>query len=228
MQRCSQCVYSPDQVPSSDYERQLTPGLVAQTPTPALFVFMDAVRHNVATMLRHCGGDPARWRPHLKTTKMAPVYEALLDAGVRKFKCATLKEATVLLELVTEKGTDGVDLLVAYPHVEPTLSLLSCLASKHSAAQLSVLIEDVEGAAAVCDNLGIFVDVNVGTQCRADAVAHQARMLRYISLPSQSLGLWNRYGSDRTAQPTGGCRSSEGSWSAAPWTALLRRTFDRA
>ena len=98
----------------------------------------------------------------MKTTKMAPVYEALLEAGVRKFKCATLKEATVLLELVTEKGTGGVDLLVAYPHVEPTLSLLSSLANTNSSAQLSVLIEDAEGAAAVHDNLGIFVDVNVG------------------------------------------------------------------
>jgi D-serine deaminase-like pyridoxal phosphate-dependent protein len=156
-------------VPSCHYERQLTPGLVAQTPTPALFVFMDAVRDNVATMLRHCGGEPARWRPHLKTTKMAPVYEALLEAGVRKFKCATLKEATVLLELVTEKGTDGVDLLVAYPHVEPTLSLLSTLANTNSSAQLSVLIEDAEGAAAVHDNLGIFIDVNVGTQYRLHA-----------------------------------------------------------
>jgi|EP01046_Picozoa_sp_COSAG06_P056042 D-serine deaminase-like pyridoxal phosphate-dependent protein len=149
-------------VPSSDYERQLTPGLVARTPTPALFVFMDAVRENVATMLRHCGGDPLRWRPHLKTTKMSPVYEALLEAGVRKFKCATLKEATVLLELVTKSGTEGVDLLVAYPHVEPTLSLLSGLASSHSSVQLSVLVEDAEGTAAVHNNLGIWVDVNVG------------------------------------------------------------------
>jgi hypothetical protein len=68
----------------------------------------------------------------------------------------------VLLELVTKSGTEGVDLLVAYPHVEPTLSLLSGLASSHSSVQLSVLVEDAEGTAAVHNNLGIWVDVNVG------------------------------------------------------------------
>ena len=53
------------------YEELLPASLRAEIPSPQLVVFMDQVKHNLATMLAHCGGDAARWRPHLKTTKMA-------------------------------------------------------------------------------------------------------------------------------------------------------------
>eukprot|EP01050_Picozoa_sp_SAG11_P033139 SAG11_NODE_11107_length_783_cov_1.169591_1_plen_199_part_01 len=111
------------------------------TPSPALFVFMDAVHHNISTMIgTHCKGDAMRWRPHLKTTKITPVYEALLSNGVRRFKCATPKEARVLLAAAHVNGIAGeVDLLVAYPHVEPNLSILAALASQYPESQLSVL-----------------------------------------------------------------------------------------
>ena len=65
------------------YEEQLPPGLLETIPSPALFVFMGSERANIATMLAHCEGDPLRWRPHLKTTKIAPVFAELLAAGVR-------------------------------------------------------------------------------------------------------------------------------------------------
>ena len=148
-------------VDPSVYEDQLPPGLLAATPSPALFVFMDRVRDNVATMLRHCDGDAGRWRPHLKTTKMTPVYAELLRSGVTKFKCATVREATVLLEAAAAEQQPGVtvDLLVAYPHVEPNLSILGALAEAHPDVQLSVLIEGAEDVSAVPAALGVFVDV---------------------------------------------------------------------
>ena len=160
-------------VDPEEYERQLPPGLVAQTPSPALFVFMDAVRDNIATMLAHCDGDASRWRPHLKTTKMAPVYRELVTAGVRRFKCATVREAEVMLAVLRQQGVADADLLVAYPHVEPNLSLLGGLAAAHPETRLSVLAEDAEGVAAVPPELGVFVDVNVGmdrTGCPASSL----------------------------------------------------------
>jgi D-serine deaminase-like pyridoxal phosphate-dependent protein len=160
LRRCAHTLPAASVSPQG-YESQLPPGLVASTPSPALFVFMDAVRDNVATMLGHCGGDADRWRPHLKTTKMAPVYRELLVAGVTKFKCATVREATCLLDTAASAEAQA-DLLVAYPHVEPNLSRLGDLAAAHPSAKLSVLVEDAEGVAAVPDSLGIFIDVNVG------------------------------------------------------------------
>ena len=41
-------------------------------------------------------GDTNRLRPHVKTNKAAEVSRMLLDAGIRKFKCATIAEAEML------------------------------------------------------------------------------------------------------------------------------------
>jgi D-serine deaminase-like pyridoxal phosphate-dependent protein len=93
---------------------------------------------------------------------MTPVYAELLHAGVTKFKCATVREATVLLEAAAAEQQAGVDLPVAYPHVEPNLSILGALAEAHPEVQLSVLIEGAEDVPAVPAALGIFIDVNIG------------------------------------------------------------------
>ena len=71
--------------------------LTARLLSPALLIFMDRVRSNVAQMLEYMGGDPNRWRPHLKTTKTPEVWRELILSGVRNFKCATTREAEVLL-----------------------------------------------------------------------------------------------------------------------------------
>ena len=105
-------------------------------PTPSLIVLMDRVRANVQAMISAAGGDPTRWRPHLKTTKLRPVWRELLDAGVRSFKCATVREATLLLDLVSEEKFDGVDLLVAYPLSRPNVQRLAELAAAHGEAAL--------------------------------------------------------------------------------------------
>ena len=164
----------------ADYE--VPAELVAATPSPALFVFMDAVRRNVHTMIHtHCGGDASRWRPHLKTTKMRPVYAELLKAGVRRFKCATPKEARVLLRAVREHGTKDADLLVAYPHVEPNLSILKELAGEYPEARLSVLCEDPEGVADVSQRLGVFIDVNVGQDRTGIPLVHHDRIMATVT-----------------------------------------------
>ena len=40
--------------------------LIAEAMSPALLIFLDHVRHNVARMIHATGGDPDRWRPHLR------------------------------------------------------------------------------------------------------------------------------------------------------------------
>lgn len=160
--------------------------IVAATPSPALFVFMDVVRENVRAMIGHCGGEPSRWRPHLKTTKMAPVYAALLEAGVRKFKCATPKEARVLLSTVREHSVSDADLLVSYPHVEPNLSILADLAAEFPQIRVSVLVEDAEGVAAVNAKLGIFVDVNVGQDRTGIPLVYQDRIMETVAAAARA------------------------------------------
>lgn len=188
--RCSSVVSTMDlspfaQVDASEYV--VSKELIAATPSPALFVFMDAVRHNVHKMIQvHCGGDASRWRPHLKTTKMAPIFSALLEAGVRRFKCATPKEAHVFLSTVRKSGVNDADLLVSYPHVEPNLSVLAALACEFPETRLSVLVEDTEGVADVSGRLGMFIDVNVGQDRTGIPIMDQEQIMQTVAAAART------------------------------------------
>jgi D-serine deaminase-like pyridoxal phosphate-dependent protein len=130
--------------------------------SPALLVDLEAVRHNVRAILACCGGDASRWRPHLKTTKIAAVWRELVVAGVRHFKCATTREAALLLEVLRAEEFHGGDLLVAYPSVGPARRRLGELALAHPETRLSLLCEEADDVAAIPKELDLFVDVNPG------------------------------------------------------------------
>lgn len=136
--------------------------LIARVMTPALVIYADKVECNIQAMLAYMGGDTARWRPHLKTTKSPYVYGLLVDAGLRHFKCATLREARCLLAVLAERGVMDADLLIAYPLQWPALTVAGELALEFPATRLSVLSEDVVHAQEMPQHLGIFVDINPG------------------------------------------------------------------
>lgn len=157
--------------------------LIAEAMSPALLIFLDHVRHNVARMIHATGGDPDRWRPHLKTTKMPVIWHELLDASVMQFKCATTREASLLLRLLDEKAVTGADLLIAYPLLGPGLTRAGHLAAAHPSTRVSILCEDASHVENIPRDLGIFVDVNpqmnrTGVPLddveRILAIAHQA------------------------------------------------------
>ena len=66
--------------------------------TPALVIDAQAVDANIAATLSALGGDAGRWRPHVKTAKLAWAIERLLAHGVSAFKCATTGELKALAE----------------------------------------------------------------------------------------------------------------------------------
>ena len=151
--------------------------------SPALVIWMERVGRNVDRIIRSLGGRPERWRPHLKTTKIPDVWRVLLDAGVRHFKCATTREASLLLELGEGNIASGeVDLLVAYPLVGPALRRVAQLAADHPRSRLSILVEDAAGIADAPPSVGLFVDVNPGMDRtgvparRAEAIEGLARL----------------------------------------------------
>ena len=148
-------------VPGVDVDSyRLEPELAQRIMTPALIIFMDKVDRNIQQVISHAGGDPNRWRPHLKTTKIPQVWERLIEAGVRQFKCATTREAAVLLEMLDRLGVRGADLLIAYTLIGPALERAADLARQHDRTAVSVLCEDPDAVDSIPDHLGIFVDVN--------------------------------------------------------------------
>lgn len=147
---------------ASEWSLNLIPSLAERFQTPALVVFLDVARSNIRRVIDDLGGDPGRWRPHLKTTKMPLVWAELLEAGVRRFKCATTREAAVLLDLIRDRQIETVDLLVAYPLPAPGRRRLAALAEANPAVRLAVLVEDPPAAATLPEPLAAFVDLNPG------------------------------------------------------------------
>ena len=82
--------------------------LLDDLQTPALVVYLDRVRENVQRMIDYAGSAD-RWRPHLKTTKIPEVWAELLAAGVRQFKCATTREAAVMLQVAAAAAANAPD-----------------------------------------------------------------------------------------------------------------------
>lgn len=141
---------------------RLPDALLARVQTPALVVHLEHVRENVARVITLCGGDPLRWRAHVKSTKIPLVLAELARAGLRRFKCATTRELAVLLDTLAREGVPDADVLLAYPLTGPGLTRVARLAGLHPGARLSVLCEVPEAVAEIPAGVGVFVDLNPG------------------------------------------------------------------
>lgn len=125
--------------------------------TPALAIYLDFVEHNITTTLQLLGGNPNRWRPHIKTAKIASVIRGLVERGVPQFKCATT------LELLTACEAGATDVLVAYPCVGARATRVREIVLAYPHIQISALVERVEGIEAFAGSaVGLFIDVNAG------------------------------------------------------------------
>ena len=148
--------------------------------TPCLVVDLARVRSNITRLLRYAGGEPERLRPHLKTTKMPVVWREMLRAGIRAFKCATTREASIFADLAQSECVEGADLLVAYPHREPALTRLAAIAASAPSVRMSFACEDPAIARDAPETLGIFIDINSGMN-RTGIPPHDTDSLRAVA-----------------------------------------------
>ena len=139
-------------------DRWATPSQIPEgaeaLPTPSLVVDVEAVRSNISACVNFFGG-AERWRPHVKTTKLAWVAGELLGSGVTKFKCATTRELEMLI------GASAPDVLVAMTMHGRNAALVREQANSSTSTTVSILVEGVgdieqwQGS-----NVGLFVDVD--------------------------------------------------------------------
>ena len=132
---------------------------VADLPSPSLLVYPDRVAANIRRMVEIAGGDPTRLRPHVKTHKMAEVVKMQLDAGINRFKCATIAE----MEMTA--GAGAGDVLFAFQPVGPNVDRLRQLQEKFPDTAFSALVDDAENLERISDagfGLRLFVDVDCG------------------------------------------------------------------
>ena len=151
--------------------------------TPALAIYPDAVRNNIAQILRLLSGRPERWRPHLKTVKLGSMMKLLVEAGVTSAKCATT------LELLVACQAGIRDVLVAYPHTGQNARRVAEIARQHPGVRVSILIEAQEqirfwtGTA-----VSVFIDINTGMN-RTGMNHDSARSIARLASATQAAGL---------------------------------------
>src|SRR5688572_2285908 len=108
---------------------------VAEVPSPALLVYPDRVERNIRRLI-DIVGDVRRLRPHVKTTKMRDVVRLHLEAGISRFKCATIAEA----EMTADAG--AADVLLAYQPVGPNVARFVRLGQAFPSTRFSAVVDD--------------------------------------------------------------------------------------
>jgi len=130
--------------------------------SPALLIYKDKVESNIRTMIE-IAGDGKRLVPHIKTHKMAEIVSMQLNAGISKFKCATIAEA----EMLAEAGAENI--LLAYQLTSPKATRYVSLSKKFPEIEFASLIDNF-GTAKMLNDLysneklkaNIFIDVDAG------------------------------------------------------------------
>ncbi|GAA0524088.1 D-TA family PLP-dependent enzyme [Chitinophaga japonensis] len=149
--------------------------------SPALLVYPDRVRDNIQ-LLKSRIDDVHRLRPHVKTAKIAEVVQLMQEAGIQKFKCATIAEAEMLGQV------NAADVLLAYQPVGPKITRLAALVEAYPQTAFSCLVDNEQAAAAIAAHfavqqrpLPIWLDLNIG-QNRTGIMPGPAALDLYAAL----------------------------------------------
>ena len=126
--------------------------------TPEFLVYEEMVQYNIDEIIRICGS-AERIIPHVKTHKSTAVLKRQMASGLRSFKCATLREAELLLR-------NGVDeMIFAYPLIHPKkIQRFLSLKKKYSDASVKAIVgtpEHLEGLSEAIRREGMELDVYV-------------------------------------------------------------------
>lgn len=143
--------------------------------TPALVLYPEIVSSNIERTLQLLGGDANRWRPHIKTAKLAYTLRMLIERGIRTFKCATT------LELLVACRNGAVDVLLAYPTVGANALRVREIAERFPEVCVSVLAENEEQVRQwKGSRVGVFVDINPGMDRTGVEQSEPERILELV------------------------------------------------
>lgn len=128
--------------------------------SPALLIYADRIIDNIQ-MAKEMVSDVTLFRPHVKTHKMIHVTKLMMDAGIDKFKCATVAEA----EMLALAG--AMDILLAYQPTGVKARRLAALSGAYPQIRFSCLIDNIHSAKALSEaffekEIAVYIDLNVG------------------------------------------------------------------
>ena len=129
--------------------------------SPGLIVYPDRVKRNILKAIEMVEGNPDRLRPHIKTHKTTEGNDLFLEAGITKFKCATIAEAELLAL------SEAPDVLISMQLIGPNLERFKQLVSHYPKTKFSSIVDDAFAASELnrifADlSTGVYVDLNMG------------------------------------------------------------------
>jgi D-serine deaminase-like pyridoxal phosphate-dependent protein len=107
--------------------------------SPSLIVYPERAKENIRQLIK-MAGNVELLRPHVKTNKIAEVCQLMLDAGITKFKCATIAEAEMLGSI------QAPDVLIAHQPVGPKMERLLQLVTTFRTTHFTCIIDNFETA----------------------------------------------------------------------------------
>lgn len=130
--------------------------------SPALLFYSRRIKENIDTIIAMIN-DVSRLRPHVKTHKTVEISKLMMDAGIKKFKCATIAEAEML------GICKAPDVLLAYQPAQPKLMRLIQLIQAYQETKFSCLVDNSGSARMISEQalahdlvIPVYIDLNVG------------------------------------------------------------------
>lgn len=192
---------------------------IEKVDSPSLVVYPQRAKENI-TRLINMAGNAALLRPHVKTNKMAEVCQLMLDAGINKFKCATIAEAEMLGMI------KAPDVLIAHQPTGPKLERLLKLVTTFPSTHFTCIIDNFSTAKSLSElftangeRLQVFIDLNIGMN-RSGIIPEKALELfkECQSLPSiRIIGLHAYDGHIRDTDLTERSRRSDEAFAKVEW-----------
>jgi D-serine deaminase-like pyridoxal phosphate-dependent protein len=143
--------------------------------TPALVMYPEIIASNMERTVELLGGDPDRWRVHIKTAKLGHTVRMLVQRGIRNFKCATT------LELLVACQCGAADVLVAYPSVGANAHRIREIAEQFPEVGISVLAENEEQVRQWRGSrVGVFLDINPGMNRTGIEQSHGGEVIALV------------------------------------------------
>jgi D-serine deaminase-like pyridoxal phosphate-dependent protein len=146
---------------------------VSELDSPALVVYPERVKENLRRLISRID-NVNRLRPHIKTHKSSEVSHLMLEAGIKKFKCATIAEA----EMLAVAGAP--DILLAYQPVGPKIERFVMLVKRFPKISWGCLVDNAASVQEIASAfeqsdliIHLFIDLNVGMN-RTGIIPEQA------------------------------------------------------
>ena len=152
---------------------------IDEVDSPGLLIYPERVKENIQIAVGFVD-NIQRLRPHVKTNKSPEVTKMFIEAGIFKFKSATIAEA----EMLAMNGAK--DVLLAHQPVGPKIERFKELIKKYPSVKFSCLVDDINVARKL-GNVDLYIDLNVGMN--RTGIEPEKALGLYNELQSQVVGL---------------------------------------